>query len=442
MTRHFIYLLVVMLWMCHGCALAKEIDPQADQGPGVEADQGIVQPDLVALPIDMMRQTDLDAPADMSPIDQGMHDMGMHDMDMTTQDLPVITPPGWWDGRWSMRLSLRILQGWDEEIVLPVRVPGALSDHAGHELRVILNNEPTPLPHETEVWVDEVDNVVWVRFPEGFTLGDTLHIYSGVATAPDEDTQDPAGTWRGLARHVYHFDGGGETLDHDSVAEGAIHFAKTPAPNAPYLYDIPNARMGRHIKLTEFTEPLESTGSISPIHVNPQQDTTIEYHVSVSSFSSQYIMSDENRCVGNTVFFGMNTFGYRHQRGQGCPADGYPELEGGQTINDFMRVYVDTPYLVFSRFDWVQMEHKSWVNDTNKSATKMLRAHPDGDEVTPSRLFIASTPFTPGVHTQLELDTLIVHDRALSTSEMTLRWQATHHNDEIFERGSTEQISP
>lgn len=381
------------------------------------------------------------ADTDMAP-DNGL------DMSEEEVDLAPALPPGWWDGAWRSRHALNMLVSYDEEIVLPLKIPGLWSAHKGEDLHFVFDAQTEPLMHEIEVWTDEVDNVVWVRFPQGFQKDDTIWVYSGLATAPETSTDDPAGTWRGLARHVYHFDGANEVLEYDSVGEQPVHLAKamTGGPS-PYVYSIPDGKMGRHLTLNSTTIPLESQGSISPLHIPPGRDTTYEVHVSFDAFPddtdprkvSRAIMADENACTGNQLFYGMQTLGVRHSRGEGCVADGYPAPKQAQTINNFVRIYLDTSYLIFSRADWTTMIRQTRVNDS-WSNTVLLELYTQGEELTPQRLFIGRTPFAADERSHIGIDTLIVHDRACSNKEIDLRFKASHEPEKVFERGAEERL--
>lgn len=464
--RHKIVLLLCCLTQ-GACLLFTEIETPPETGSvdmtpdarmdladmsGDTPDQAIASEDMA--PGEDLGGEDMLAPEDMVS-DMGS-DIGVDMGADAGEDLGPVAPEGWWDAMWTRRVSLRALKSWDGEIVLPVRVPGNASNDDGRELQVVLDGQSEPLKHETERWISEVDNVIWVRFPEGLTQGETIWVYGHRSTPLAESTSSPGDVWRGIARHVYHFDGGDSSiLEHDSVEDQANHLAIPNATMSSAIsYSFPNAQMGQRINLDGTLDSLESQGATSPMSILSNQDTTYEVHMLFQSYDdpgSSVFLSDENGCVGTTLFVGRGTFGVRHSRGESCEA---MTTQTGQTILDYpqpdSRIYLNTPYLLFATFTWSEevmpdvtlgahAYSQSAANKQINRSTPTMISPPGGNETIPSIMEVGNWTFEDSPP-HMALDTLIIHDRVISRDEMQLRWEATQQNSIVFERGAAESL--
>lgn len=383
---------------------------------------------------------------DMSPLadmledlsDASMREPGGDEEDMVDMGTEVITPPGWWDGRWTMRHTITSSIDWQEEIVLPVRLSGGVSAHAGKELVLFLNDSDEPLAHEIEKWSAATENVVWIRFPEGVRDGDEITIYSHTDAAPATSTERPGDVWRGLARHVYHFDDTDPSISYDSVADNPIHLIKSGG----YTAALPSAKMGRHLILTEETPNIFSNGTISPLYMADDQDTTYEAHFSLPAFledTNHRIISDENACYGNSIIIGPDVSFTRIVHGEGCGAEGFPDPDGAQTVlhNTYR---LDEPYLLFAIFDWTVMTGVTYINERHTTSnTITIPRYTKGTRAIPKRMDIGGAPWHDK-QVPLAIDTLIIHDRALTTEERTLRQRVTHDNASAFALKTSEHL--
>ena len=455
------HLKLVLLTLClsqSACLLLREIDAAPEDMP---RDAQMNAPDLTTMDMpdqgitpseDMSRAEDLGGEDMLVASDMPSE---QEEMDGGVEDMAPTAPEGWWDATLRRRLPISIRQDWEGDIVLPVRVPGSMSNDAGRELRVVIDGQSEPLKHETKRWIDEVDNVIWVRFPEGLQQEQTIWVYGHTLEPLSESTSSPGDVWRGVARHVYHFDGGDSSiLEHDSVEANANHLALPNATMSSSIsYTFPNAQMGQRINLDGMLDSLKSQGASSPMSVLEGQDTTYEIHALFQSYDdpgSSVFLSDENGCVGTTLFVSRSTFGFRHARGEACES---MNTQTGQTILDYpqpeSRIYLNTPYLLFATFTWsddpVDVElgaHAYSQSAPNKqinrsSPTKI--PSPSGTETIPSVMEVGNWTFEDSPP-QMTLDTLIIHDRVVSKAEMKLRWEATQQNASVFEPGEAESI--
>lgn len=379
-------------------------------------------------PIDDMQALDMDR---ATPEDLGS------DLSEDLSPMPV-TPPGWWDGAWTMRHTLEVKIDWPSEVVLPVRLSGGISAHRGEELVLFLNDALEPLSHETEKWSAATENVVWVRFPDGLEAGDQITIYSHTDTPPDPPTARPGAVWRDLARHVYHFDDRDPSLSRDSVEQGPIHLLKSGG----YTAGLPSSKMGRHLTLTQDTPNIFSNGTVSPLHMADDQDTTFEVHFSLPAFlddGAHRIISEENACHGTSLIIGPDVSFTRLALGEGCEAEGFPRHVGAQTVlhNTYQ---LDTEYLLFAVFDWSDMTGLTFINERNeRSNTLTIPRYTSGTRAIPKRMDVGGAPWHDK-QVPLTIDTLIIHDRAISRDEVRLRQQLTHDNASAFELTQSESI--
>ncbi len=386
--------------------------------------------------------------ADMSTgVDSG-DNMDMPDADMMAMEVDL--PEGWLGAQWSARVDLVVEQGWGTDIVLPVRVPGQLSTQQGKDIVVTLNDDTEPLFHETERWVDEVSNVIWVRFPSGIQAGDTLHVYGLSSSSVTTSTAREGDVWRGLARHAYHFDGGDSSLlEYDSVTDDPNHLL---LPGANTSYSIPNSMMGYRLNISDMSESLKSQDSISPLHIPRGQHTTYEIHLLFQGFneSTTVMLSDENACVGSTIFVGASTMGFRHRRGLSCDSS-----MGGQVILDYSqddtRVYLNIPYVLFVTFEWSNDESSYTLQahgmSTSAATSKSNTSHAsnfmsyEGSLTVPSLMEVGSWTFS-NTYINTTFDTLIVHNHVLSSEERKLRRDALQNNALVFSPGDIQYLSP
>lgn len=361
--------------------------------------------------------------------------------DLLEEEMPPeeITPPGWWDGAWTMRHIVEVKISWPEEVILPVRLSGGASAHAGKELVFLLNDSSEPLLHETEEWSPATENVVWVRFPDGLEAGDRLEVYSHTATAPDKSTERPGELWRGFARHVYHFDDSDPNISYDSVSDAPIHLLKSGG----YTAKLPSAKMGRHLLLTEQTPNILSNGTVSPLYTPDDRDTTYEAHFAMPTFiedaTTHRIISEENACFGNSIMIGPNVSFTRVVHGEGCETEGFPKPAGAQTVlhNTYQ---IDKEYLLFTVMDWTEMTVVTFLNERHGISNILtLPRYTSGERAIPKRMDIAGAPWHDK-QIPLAIDTLIIHDRAISREEITLRTRVTHDNASAFEFVTSEFI--
>lgn len=445
-----------------GCALVTgtdAVDSTDEPDLGLDMFNPQDRPDLADLSIPDsspdLTEPDLAQPdaghpdADMSTGADHGDDMDMPDADMMAMEVDL--PEGWLGAQWSARVDLAVEQGWDTDIVLPVRVPGQLSTQQGKDIVVTLNDDTEPLFHETERWVDEVSNVIWVRFPSGIQAGDTLHVYGLSSSSVTTSTAREGDVWRGLARHAYHFDGGDSSLlEYDSVTDDPNHLL---LPGANTSYSIPNSMMGYRLNISNMSESLKSQESISPLHIQNEQSTTYEIHLLLQTLHESertVVLSDENACVGSTLYIGKSLMGFRYRRGLSCDSS-----TGGQAIIDYSdestRVYLNTPYVIFITFNWSTTEPSYTLqahamstsaatskNNTSHSSTIMSY---DGSLTIPSLMEAGTWAFAEN-RVDVTFDTLIVHNHVMSSSERYLRRDALQNNALVFSPGDIQYLSP
>ena len=368
------------------------------------------------------------------------------------------SPAGWWGGGfWGARTTLKVQRSWPGELTLPVRVPGALSERDGQDLCVVIEGADGTaqlLTHEIERWSPFTENVLWVRFTRGLESGAKLRVYASLDERLGAMTSSPDETWRGLARHVYHFDGDDDEIEFDRLKSDPIHFAKSA--NAAYQQLVPDDEMGRRLGVASTQPELATLGARSPLHVPAGRDTTFELYWRLGDdpgvTGKSFGLSDENKCFGNSFFFNRHNYIVVHARGEACS----PEPKREQTVNHYAnpepeadmglsgpenRLYANESHLLHVRFDWARAKRNTLVHRAPVPGSGWAPRRNDSGEVpleslqgerAPQTLIVGGVPYDGALRSSVTIDTLIVHDRLLSAEEIALRALALFSNAEVF----------